>query len=122
MSPSSSANISARLSIVQPLPYREVTGAGTTNADACHAGALDGSLVTQRVEVKSHRGHVQSQLFGKLGRVDGSVVLTHQLQDPLALPVSWPVACTCPVPRSLWSAIRVAPRPLPFSYLKDIIH
>lgn len=109
-------------SIVQPLPHRDVAGAGTTDTGPGDPGALEDSVAAQRVKVESHRRRVQSQPDGEFGRVDRLVVLAHQFKDSVALPVATRAM------RSPGLVLVVVVHPigplarLPSSYLEDTIH
>lgn len=73
-------------SIVQLVAYSDVAGAGATDARAGDSCSRQCALIAQRIEMEAHRGHMQLQPRGELGRVRRSVVLADQCEYPLALP------------------------------------
>ncbi len=74
--------------IVQALLDGAVSGAWTTDSIPVHPGALDGSLVAQRVQMEAHGGDVQPDVRGEFDSVNRVAVRTHQLKHSFALPVA----------------------------------
>ena len=74
--------------IVQALLDGAVSGAGTTNAVPVYPGALDRSLVAQRVQVEAHGGDVQPDARSELDGVNRAAVRTHHLKHSFTLPVA----------------------------------
>ncbi len=74
--------------IVQPLLDRAVSSARTTHTVPVHPGALDRSLVTQRVQVEAHGGHVQPDARCEFDGVNRVAVRTHHLKHSFTLPVA----------------------------------
>lgn len=109
-------------SIVQPLAHRAVAGAGTPHTRPRDPSPLNESLGAQRVKVKTHGRRVQPEPFGEFGRIDRSVLLTHQFKDSLALPVLCrAVRPPGPAPVVLAHPIHPLVR-LPSSNLEDNVH
>jgi hypothetical protein len=73
---------------IQALLDGAVSGAWTTHPVPVHPGALDRSLVAQRIQVEAHGGDVQPHPRGELDGVNRVVVRTHHLEHPFTLPVA----------------------------------
>ena len=74
--------------VVQALLDGAVSGAGATHTVPVYPGALDRSLVAQRVQVEAHGGDVQPDARSELDGVNRVAVLTHHLKHSFTLPVA----------------------------------
>jgi len=74
--------------IVKALLDGAISGAWTTDSVPVHPGALDGSLVAQRVQMEAHGGDMQPDARGELDSVNRVAVRPHHLEHAFTLPVA----------------------------------
>jgi len=74
--------------VVQTLLYRNITCAWPAGPRPGQPGALDRTVVAQRIKMEAHRGHMQAGLRSELDGINRTAVLTHHLMNAFPLAVA----------------------------------